>query len=111
MAAYAFLQTLKKSSIIPLLYTLLYSIVVKRAKEKRTSVSHSIGKTIDFWIFEEMVIQQFGEKNRNLAVKEGKNASVGLAAWCVSNCPTYYSGREDFIEKLKLIFMGPPPGW
>ena len=69
MAAYAFLQTLKKSSIIPLLYTLLYSIVVKRAKEKRTSVSHSIGKTIDFWIFEEMVIQQFGEKNRNLAVR------------------------------------------
>ena len=48
-----------------------------------------------------MVVQQFDEKNRNLAVKEGKNASVGLAGWCVSNCPTYYSGREDFVEKLK----------
>ena len=47
-----------------------------------------------------MVIQQFGEENKHLAVKEGKNANSGLAAWFVSNCNTY-SGREDFVEKLK----------
>ena len=47
-----------------------------------------------------MVIQQFGEENKDLAVKEGKNANSGLAAWFVSNCNTY-SGREDFVEKLK----------
>ena len=48
----------------------------------------------------EMVIRQFGEENPHLAVKEGKNESTGLAAWFVSNCNTY-SGREDFVEKLK----------
>ena len=47
-----------------------------------------------------MVIQQFGEENKDLAVKEGRNANSGLAAWFVSNCNTY-SGREDFVEKLK----------
>ena len=33
-------------------------------------------------------------------MKEGKNSNSGLAAWFVSNCNTY-SGREDFVEKLK----------
>ena len=47
-----------------------------------------------------MVIQQFGDENKHLAVKGGKNAKSGVAAWFVSNCNTY-SGREDFVEKLK----------
>ena len=33
-------------------------------------------------------------------MKEGKNSNSGLAAWFVSNCKSY-SGREDFVEKLK----------
>ena len=47
-----------------------------------------------------MFIQKFGEENRYLAVKEGKTSNSGLAAWFVSNCKSY-SGREDFVEKLK----------
>ena len=33
-------------------------------------------------------------------MKEGKNSNSGLAAWFVSNCKSY-SGREDFVDKLK----------
>ena len=33
-------------------------------------------------------------------MKEENNSTSGLAAWFVSNCNTY-SGREDFVEKLK----------
>ena len=33
-------------------------------------------------------------------MKEGKNSNSALAAWFVSNCKSY-SGREDFVEKLK----------
>ena len=33
-------------------------------------------------------------------MKEGKNSSSTLAAWFVSNCNTY-SGREEFVERLK----------
>ena len=33
-------------------------------------------------------------------MKEGKTSNSGLAAWFVSNCKSY-SGREDFVEKLK----------
>ena len=47
-----------------------------------------------------MFIQKFGKENRYLAVKEGKTSNSGLAAWFVSNCESY-SGRKDFVEKLK----------
>ena len=48
----------------------------------------------------EKFIQKFGEENKDLAVKERNDSTSGLAAWFVSNCNTY-SGREDFVEKLK----------
>ena len=47
-----------------------------------------------------MFIQKFGEENKYLAVKEGKTSNSGLAAWFVSHCESY-SGRKDFVEKLK----------
>ena len=46
----------------------------------------------------ERIIQQFGEENKHLAVKERNNS--GVAAWFVSNCNTY-SGREKFVDNLK----------
>ena len=50
--------------------------------------------------FSEMFVQQFGVENKYLAVKEGKTSNSGLAAWFVSHCESY-SGRKDFVEKLK----------
>ena len=60
-------------------------------------------KIIFQFVILEKFIQQFGEENKHLAMKEGKNSSSGLAAWFVSNCATY-SGREDFVEKLRKYF-------
>ena len=48
----------------------------------------------------ESFIQQFGEDNQHLAVKEGKNSTTWIAAWFVSNCYTH-SGRDDFTRELK----------
>ena len=47
----------------------------------------------------DLVIQQFGEDNKHLAVKERNNSSA-VAAWFVSNCNNY-SGREALVQKLK----------
>ena len=47
----------------------------------------------------ESFIKQFGEDNRHLARKP-RDDSTAPAAWFVSNCKSF-SGREDFVEKLK----------
>ena len=48
----------------------------------------------------ESFIKDFGEKNRHLARKNRRNSTNAQAAWFVSNCRSF-SGREDFVEKLK----------
>lgn len=48
----------------------------------------------------ESFIQDFGEKNRHLALKERRNSTKAHAAWFVSNCRSF-SGREELVKKLK----------